>query len=172
MSYNLQSYSSWPLSSVQSLSCVQLSATPWIAACQASLSISNSWSLPKLMSIELVRPSNHLILCRPLLLPPSIFLSIRVFSNESVLTSDGQSMGRDKKVSRNCSSPGMLFLMGPQVCSPLSQDTWAGWIVANFSRPFSGQSQHVHTLGPFHLSSSASIPSQLQVSLQPCWPSC
>ena len=47
-----------------------------------------------------------------------------------------------------------------------------GWIVANFLRPFSGQSQHVHTLGPFHLSSSASIPSQLQVSLQPCWPSC
>ena len=61
------------------------SATPWIAACQASLSITNSWSLLKLMSIELVMPSNRLILCHPLLLLPSIFPSIRVFSNESVL---------------------------------------------------------------------------------------
>ena len=59
--------------------------TPWTAARQASLSIANSWSLLKLMSIELVMPSNHLILCRPLLLLPSIFPSIRVFSNESVL---------------------------------------------------------------------------------------
>ena len=73
------------ISSVQSLSCVQLFATPWTAACQVSLSITNSWSLLKLMSIESVMPSNHLILCHPLLLPPSIFLSIRVFSNESVL---------------------------------------------------------------------------------------
>ena len=71
--------------SVQSLSCVRLFATPWTAACQASLSITNSQSLLKLMSIELVMPSNHLILGHPLLLPPSIFLSIRVFSNESVL---------------------------------------------------------------------------------------
>ena len=71
-------------SSVQSLSCVWLFATPWIAALQASLSITSSWSLPKLMSIESVMPSNHLILCRPLLLLPSIFPSIRVFSNESV----------------------------------------------------------------------------------------
>ena len=72
-------------SSLQSLSLVWLFATPWIAACQASLSITNSQSLPKLMSIESVMPSNHLLLCRPLLLPPSIFPSIRVFSNESVL---------------------------------------------------------------------------------------
>ena len=72
-------------SSVQLLSRVRLFATPWTAARQASLSITNSWSLPKLVSIELVMPSNHLILCRPLLLPPSIFPSIRVFSNESVL---------------------------------------------------------------------------------------
>ena len=71
--------------SVQSLSCVQLHATPWTAACQASLSISNSQSLLKLMSIELMMSSNHLILYRPLLLPPSIFPSIRVFSNEPVL---------------------------------------------------------------------------------------
>ena len=71
-------------SSVQSLSSVRLFATPWTAARQASLSITNSWSLLKLMSIESVMPSNHIILCHPLLLP-SIFPSIRVFSNESVL---------------------------------------------------------------------------------------
>ena len=71
-------------SSVQSLSCVRLFATPWIAACQASLSITNSQSPPKPMSIESMMPSNHLILRRPLLLP-AIFPSIRVFSNESTL---------------------------------------------------------------------------------------
>ena len=70
---------------VQSLSRVWLFATLWTAARQASLSITNSWSLPKLMSIKSVMPSNHLILCHPLLLPPSIFPSISVFSNESVL---------------------------------------------------------------------------------------
>jgi len=59
--------------------------TPWTAACQASLSIANSWSLPKLMSIESVMPSNHLILCCPLLLLPSVLPSIRVFSNESAI---------------------------------------------------------------------------------------
>ena len=69
--------------SVQLLSCVQLFATPWTAACQASLSITNSRSLLKLMSIESVMPSRHLILCRPLLLLPPISPSIRVFSNES-----------------------------------------------------------------------------------------
>ena len=73
------------INSVQSLSRVQLFATRWTAARQASLSITNSQSLLKLMSIELVMPSNHLILCRPLLLLPSIFPSIRVFSNESAL---------------------------------------------------------------------------------------
>ena len=75
----------YKFSSVQSLSRVQLFATPWIAACQASLSITNSRSLPKLMSIESVMPSNHLNLCHPLPLLPSIFPSIRVFSNESAL---------------------------------------------------------------------------------------
>ena len=87
---HLPYFPSWSLtkhqfSSVQSLSRVQLFATPWTAARQASLSITNSRSLLKLTSIELVRPSNHLIFCRPLLLPPSIFPSIRVFSNELVL---------------------------------------------------------------------------------------
>ena len=72
-------------SSLQSLSHVQLFATLWTAACQASLSITNSRSLLKLMSIESVMPSNHLILCCPLILLPSIFPSSRVFSNESVL---------------------------------------------------------------------------------------
>ena len=72
-------------SSVQSLSHVWLFATPWTAARQASLSITNSRSLPKLMSIESVMPSNHLILCHPLLLLPPIPPSIRVFSNESTL---------------------------------------------------------------------------------------
>ena len=80
--------STWVLlqsSPVQSLSRVRLFATPWITAHEASLSITNSWSLLKLMSIELVMPSSHLILCHPLLLLPSIFPSIRVFSNESTL---------------------------------------------------------------------------------------
>ena len=74
-----------PFNSVQSLSRVRLFATPRTAPCQASLSITNSQSLLKLMSIESVMPSNHLILCHPFLLPPSIFPSIRVFSNESAL---------------------------------------------------------------------------------------
>ena len=72
-------------SSVQLLNRVQFFATPWAAACQTSLSITNSQSLPRLMSIELVMPSNRLFLCHPLLLLPSVFPSIRVFSNESAL---------------------------------------------------------------------------------------
>ena len=72
-------------SSVQLLSHVQLFVTPWTAACQAFLSITNSQSLLKFMSIESVMPSNHLILCWPLLFPPSIFPSIRVFSSGSVI---------------------------------------------------------------------------------------
>ena len=78
-------WNSVQLSSVQLLSRVWLFSTPWTAAYQTSLSITNSQSLLKLMSIELVMPSNHLIFCRPLLLLPSIFPSIRVFSSESVL---------------------------------------------------------------------------------------
>ena len=73
------------LSTVQSLSRVQLFVTPWTAARQAFLSITNSWSPPKAMSIVSVMPSSHLILCHPLLLLPSVFLGIRVFSNESAL---------------------------------------------------------------------------------------
>ena len=85
MSSGEQNCPSVQFSSVQLLSSVRLFVTPWTAAGQASLSITNSQSLPKLMSIESVIPSNHLILCCPLLLLPSIFPSIRVFSNESVL---------------------------------------------------------------------------------------
>ena len=83
-------------SSVQSLSCVQLFATLWTAACQASLSITNSRSLLKLMSIESVMPSSHLILCHPLLLLPSIFSSIKhhwTFPMSQFFTSGGQSIG-------------------------------------------------------------------------------
>ena len=76
---------SFTLFTVQLLSRVKLFGTPWTAACQASLTITNSWSLLKLLSIQSVIPSNHLILCHPLLLPPSVFPSIMVFSNESVL---------------------------------------------------------------------------------------
>ena len=70
---------------VQSFSCVRLFATPWTAACQASLSFTISWSLLKLMSIELMMPTNHLVLCHPLLILPSIFPSIRIFSSELAL---------------------------------------------------------------------------------------
>ena len=83
--HNPDLLSSSRFSSAQSLNCVQLFVTPWTVALQASLSITNSWSLLNLMSIESVMPSNHLILCHLLLLLPSIFPSIRVFSNESAL---------------------------------------------------------------------------------------
>ena len=78
-------YFNWSISSVQLLSCVWLFVTPWTAACQAFLSITNSQSLLKLTCIDSVMPSNHLILCRPLLLLPSVLPNIRVFSDESVL---------------------------------------------------------------------------------------
>ena len=79
------SLSSVQFSLVPSLSCVWLFVTPWTAACQSSLSITNSWSMLKLISIESVMPSNHLILCRSLILLPSVFPNMRIFSNESVL---------------------------------------------------------------------------------------
>ena len=105
------------ISSVQSLSCVQLSVTPWTAACQASLSITNSWSPRKPMSIKSVMPSNHFILCHPLLLLPSIFLSIRVFSNDSVL---GIRWPKYWRFSFNISPS-----KNTQDWSPLG---WTGWI--------------------------------------------
>ena len=85
-------------SSFQLLSHVQLFVTPWIAARQVSLSITNSQSLLKLVPVESVMPSSHLVLCHPLLLLPSIFPSIRVFAKESVLASGGQSIGASASV--------------------------------------------------------------------------
>ena len=90
-------------SSVRSLSCVWLFATPWTAVCQAFLSITNSWSLLKLMLIESVMPSNHVILCCPLLLLPSIFPTKRVFSNESVLCISIGSFSFSISPSNDCS---------------------------------------------------------------------
>ena len=86
-------------SEVRSISCVRLFATPWTAALQASLSITNSQSLLKLKSIESMMPSNHLILCCPLFLLPSIFPSIKVFSNESVLPIVWPSIGASASAS-------------------------------------------------------------------------
>ena len=100
-----------------SVRCVWLPVNPWTAACQASLIITYSWGLFKLMSIGSVMPSNNLILCRPLLLLPSIFPSIRDFSNESVLPSGGQSIGVSDSAS--------FHPMNIQNWFPLG---WTGWI--------------------------------------------
>ena len=106
------------LSSVQSFSGVQLFAPPWNAACQASLSITNSWSLPKFTSFELVMPSNHLILCHPLSSCLQSFPASRVFSNESVILwpSGGQSIG--------VSASASVLPMNTQDWSPLGQTGW------------------------------------------------
>ena len=104
-------------SSVQLLSYVLLFVTLWIAACQASLSITNSWSLPKFMSIESAMQSSHLILCHPLLLLSPIPPSIRIFSNESTLHMRCQSIG--------VSASSSVLPMYTQAWSPLR---WTGWI--------------------------------------------
>ena len=109
--------SRWAISSVQSLGHVWFFAIPWTAACQASLTITSSQSLLKLMSIELVMASNHLILCHPLLLPPSIFPSIRVFQMSQFFTSGGQSIGVTASAS--------VLPMNIQDWFPLG---WTGWI--------------------------------------------
>jgi len=104
------------ISSVQLLSHIWLFVTPCTAACQASLSITNSWSLHKFMSVELVMPSNHLILCHPLLLLPSIFPSISVLSNESQHARNWWWTGK----------PGMLQCMGSQTvrCDWVTELNW------------------------------------------------
>jgi len=101
-------YLSWEgvFSSVQSLSHIWLIATPWTATCQASLSITNSWSPPKPMTIESVVSSNHLIFCLPLFHLPSIFLIIRVFQMSQLLTSGGQSLSF--KISPSNEHPGLI----------------------------------------------------------------
>ena len=114
---NLKQLLVYVFSSVQLLSCVWLFATPWTAACQASVSITSSQKLLKLMSIESVMPSNHLILCRPLLLLPSIFPSIRCFQMSQFFASGGQRIGVSDSTSV---LPGNI-----QDWSPLG---WARWI--------------------------------------------
>ena len=105
------------LSSVQLLSRVQLFATPWIAACQAAMSITNLRSLPKLMSIESVMPSNHLILCHPLLLRFQSFPGSGYFQMSQLFASGGQSIG--------VSASASVLPMNTQDWSPLG---WTGWI--------------------------------------------
>ena len=133
-------------SSVQSLSLIRLFATPWNAAHQASLSITNSRSSPKLMCIESVMPSSHLILCRPLLLLPSIFPSIRVFYNESTLP-----MRWPKYWSFSLS----ISPMNIQDWSPLG---WTGWISLQskgLSRVFSSTTVQKHQFFGAQLSSQS-----------------
>ena len=117
-----------PPSSVQSLSHVRLFATPWTTACQTSLFITYSHSLLKFMPIESVMPSNCLILCRPLLLPPSIFPSIRVFSNKSVLHISGQSIGASASAS--------VLPMNIQDWFPLGLTGWISLQSKGLSRVF------------------------------------
>ena len=138
------------VSPVQSLSCIWLFATPWTAAHQASLSVTNLQSLLKLMSIELVMPSNHLILCHPLLLLPSIFPSIRVFSNESVLCI------RWPKALASAS----VLPMNIQDWSPLGWTGWISLLSKGLSRVFSNTTVQKHQFfssQPSLWSSSTSI---------------
>ena len=117
-------------SSVQSLSCVRLFATPWTAACQASMSITNSQSPPKPMSIEWVMPLNHLIRCCPLLLLPSIFPSIRVFSNGSALCIRWPKYwGFSFKISPFNEHPGLVSFLKPAWTSGSSWFTYC-WSLA------------------------------------------
>ena len=134
-------------SSVQSLSHVWLFATPWTAGRQASLSITNSWNLLKLMSIKLVMPSNHVILCHPLLLVPSIFPSIRVFSNDSVLCIRWPKYWSFSfNISPSKEHPGLIFRMdwldllavqGTQESSPTPQ--------LESTQPSLQSNSHIHT---------------------------
>ena len=130
-----------------SCSVMWLFATPWSAACQVSLSNTNSWSPPKPMSIDLVMPSNHLILCHLLLLLPSIFPRIRVFSNESALLIRWQNIG----VSASTSA----LPVNTQDWSPLG---WTGWISLQskgFSRVFSNTTVQKHQFFGAQLSSQS-----------------
>ena len=134
-------------SSVQLLSRVRLFVTPWIAARQASLSITSSWSPPKLMSIESVMPSSHLILCHPLLLLPSIFHSIRVFSKESVICIWRPKIGSSASAS--------VLPINTQDWSLLG---WTGWISLQskgLSRVFSNTTVQKHQFFGTQLSSQS-----------------
>ena len=111
------------LSSVQSLSRVRLFAAPWTAAHQASLSITNSQSLLKLMSVESVMPSKHLILCHPLLLLPSIFPASGAFPRSQFFASGGQSIGASASASVVCGGGGLVAKSCPTLCSPMDCST-------------------------------------------------
>ena len=126
----------WTQGSVQSLSRVWLSSTPWTAACQASLSITNSQSLLKLMSIELVMLSNDLILCHPLLLLPSIFPSIRSFPVSHFFASGGQSIG--------ISTSASALPMNIQDWFPLGWTGWTSLQSKGLSRVFSNTTVQKH----------------------------
>ena len=135
------------LSSVQSLSCVWLLVTPWITAHKASMSITNSWSSPRLTSIESVMPSTHLILCRPLLLLPPIPPSIRVFSNESTLR-----MRWPKYWSFS------LSIIPSKKSEGWSPSEWTGWISLQskgLSRVFSNTTVQKHQFFGAQLSSQS-----------------
>ena len=114
--HTFPSFCSAQFSSVQELGYIWLIETRWTAARQASLSITNSWSLLKLMSVELVMPSNHLILCHPLLLPPSIFPSIKVFHVSQFFVSGSQSIG--------VSASASVFPMNIQDWFPFGSTGW------------------------------------------------
>ena len=134
-------------SSLHSLSHVQLFVTPWTAACQASLSITNSWRLLKLMSIESVIAFNHLILCRPLLILPSIFPSIRFFPMSQFFASGGQSVGVSASTS--------FFPVNIQDWFPFG---WTGWISLQskgLSRVFSNTTVQKHQFFGVQLSSQS-----------------
>ena len=131
-------------SSVQSLSHVRLFATPWTAAHQASLSITNSWSLLKLMSTESAIPSNHLILCRPLLLPPSIFLASGSFQMSQFFASGGQDIG--------VSASASVLPVNIQDCSPLGRTGWISLQSKGPSRVFSNTTVQKHQFFSAHLS--------------------
>ena len=140
-------FQGYQFSSVQSLSCVWLFATPWIKSHQASLSITNSQSSLKLASIELVMPSSHLILCRPLFLLPPIPSRIRVFSNESTLHIGSQSI--------RVSVLAAFLPKNTQGWSPLE---WTGWIFLwskGLSRVFSNTTVQKHQFFSAQLSSQS-----------------
>ena len=143
---DISQFVSLVFSSVQLLICVRLFTTLWTAACQASLLMTNSWSLLKLMSIEWVMKSNYLILCHPILLPPSIFPSIRVFLMSQFFASGGQSI----RVSASAS----VLPMNIQDWFPLG---WTGWISLQskgLSRVFSNTAvQSINSLALNFLSS-------------------
>ena len=146
---NIKENRYFQFSSVQSLSHVWLFETPWISAHQASLSITNSWSLLKLMSIESVIPSNHFIPCYPLFLLPSIFPSIRVFSNK-FFTLGGQSIG--------VSTSASVLPMNIQDWFPLGLTGWIFLQTKGLLRVFSNTTFQKHQFFGTQLSLSATSP--------------